>query len=82
MVGCEDMSFTWEVVAGSSELGTVPWGGRCEFSGRWEGKCRRVGCEEFDEVAYARRGKGDSVFCESWTFGEDVESSFDIRLAL
>ena len=30
-MGCEDMSFTWEVVAGSSELGTVPWSGRCEF---------------------------------------------------
>jgi len=30
-VGCEDMSFTWEVVAGSSELETVSWGGRCEF---------------------------------------------------
>ena len=52
------------------------------FPGCWEGKCRRVGCEEFDdEIAYARRGK-DSVFCESWTFGEDVEPSFDIRLTL
>jgi len=50
------------------------WG----FPGCREGKCRQVGHEELDEVSYARRGEGNSIFCESRAFGEDMESCFDV----
>ena len=42
------------------------------------GKVKADRLEEFDEVAYAWRWKGYSVFCKSRTIGEDVTSSFDI----
>jgi len=66
-----------------SELGMVSQGtrgvvvvGSRRFPGCWESK--RVRGEEFDEVAYAWRWKGYSVFCKSRTIGEDEVSNFDI----
>jgi len=79
---CVSLERTW---LAHSEPGMVSQGTRGvvvvssrRFSGRWEGKSRCVRNEEFDEVAFASRWKGNSVFCESRTTSEDVESSFDI----
>ena len=62
-----------------SEPAMLPWRmcgvavmGSWRFPGGWEGKCKGVRGEELDEVAYAWGWKGDSIACESCTFGEDV----------
>jgi len=79
---CVSLGRTW---LAQNELGTVSQGtrgvvvvGSRRFPGCWEGKSRWIRNEEFDEVTYARRWKGHSAFCESWTIGKDVTSSFDI----
>jgi len=83
--GCEDMCFVRDDLAGSFELGMVSQGTlgvvvvvSWRFPGCWESKSQWVRGEEFDEVAYAWRWKGYSVFCKSRTIGKDVMSSFDI----
>jgi len=85
--GLEDVCFTriGRTWLARSELGMVSQGthgvvvvSSPRFTGCWEGESTWVRSEEFGEVAYAWRWKGYSVFCESWTAGEDVLSSFNI----
>jgi len=62
---------SWHLCSGFLE---DAWGSHRGFPGCREVQCRQVGRGEFDEVSYARRGEGNSIFCESRAFDEDMES--------